>query len=47
MDPAEWQLDPLIFQKISRLWQVEVDLFTSHWNAQLNRYVSWNPQPDA
>jgi hypothetical protein len=26
---------------------MDVDLFGSFWNAQLPRYVSWRPQPEA
>ena len=44
----EWQLNRVIFQK---LWAVfpalSIDLFASVLNAQLPRFVSWNPDPHA
>lgn len=26
---------------------MEIDLFESHWSAQLDRFMSWKPQPEA
>ena len=44
----EWKLDLFVFQDIlSCLGQRDVDLFASRGNAQLQRYVSWLPDPDA
>ena len=46
-DYSDWRLNPSYFRQIARLWQVEVDLFASSWNAQLEKFFSWQPQPGA
>ena len=48
-DRAEWQLDPLMFQQVmSKLsFFPEVDLFATRLNAQLQTFVSWQPDPMA
>jgi ribonuclease HI len=46
-DSSDWQLDRNIFQKIRSVWTVDIDLFASCWNAQLPRFISWKPQPNA
>ena len=47
-DQTEWKLDPDIFHRItSQLIKPEVDLFASRLNFQLDRYVSWKPDPGA
>ena len=44
----EWQLNPMIFQKLRAVFPaLSIDLFASVLNAQLPRYVSWNPDPHA
>ena len=44
----EWQLNPVIFQKLRAVFPaLSIDLFASVLNAQLPRYVSWNPDPYA
>ena len=37
---GDWQLCPDAFKSIAEIWPVEIDLFTSAWNAQLPRFVS-------
>ena len=40
----EWQLNRVIFQKLRAVFPaLSIDLFASVFNAQLLRYVSWNP----
>ena len=41
----EWQLKRVIFQKLRAVFLI--DLFASVLNAQLPRYVSWNPDRHA
>ena len=44
----EWQLNRVIFQKIRAACPaLSIDLFASVLNAQLPRYVSWNPDRHA
>lgn len=46
IDPVEWQLHPLLFCELSlRFGTPVLDLFTSHKNAQLPRFVSRYPDP--
>ena len=45
---SEWQLDPLVFRKLCRLFFLpDSDLFATRINTQLSRFVSWKPDPDA
>ena len=47
-DQTEWQLNPSVFQKLSKFFGKPcIDLFASRLNAQLSRFVSWLPDPDA
>lgn len=46
-DANDWMLCPRLFHQIALLWPIQVDLFASAWNAQVTRFVSWTPQPDA
>jgi hypothetical protein len=46
-DASDWKLDPWAFKNIFRIWPVDIDLFASPWNAQLDLFVSWKPQPGA
>lgn len=46
-DETEWMLDRDIFRTLSVKFKPEVDLFASRNNAQLQRYVSWLPDPGA
>ena len=46
-DSSDWKLSPAVFAKIASTWELSVDLFASAWNAQLNQFVSWFPQPGA
>jgi hypothetical protein len=44
----EWQLQPAIFQLItSQIGPVQIDMFASRINAQIDKYVAWQPDPDA
>ena len=44
----EWQLSLMIFQKLRAVFPaLSIDFFASVLNAQLPRYVSWNPDPHA
>ena len=38
----EWKLHTDIFCRVT-----DIDLFASRLNKQLEKYVSWNPEPDA
>ncbi len=44
----EWKLNPSTFAKINDLWgPLEIDLFATRINCQLQRYISWLPDPDS
>ena len=47
IDWSDWKLDPMTFQTLRGVWKVSIDLFANPWNAQLPKFVSWNPQPGA
>ena len=41
-------LDPKIFSEICSIWgKPDIDLFASRLNSQLDRFISWHPDPDA
>lgn len=45
---TEWMLNRKIFNKItSKLYCPDIDLFASRINKQIDRYVSWHPDPEA
>ena len=45
---TEWTLPATVFTQITqKLFVPSIDLFASRLNAQLERYVSWNPDPYA
>ncbi|KZS06357.1 Uncharacterized protein APZ42_030220 [Daphnia magna] len=46
-DASDWVLNRDVFRNLREIWPMDVDLFGSFWNAQLPRYVSWRPQPEA
>ena len=46
-DSSDLLLDRLIFSTLSSVCPIAIDLFSSHWNAQLLSFVSWRPQPGA
>ena len=47
-DHLEWTLNRDIFLEICAEWGTpDVDLFASRINAQLDKYVSWEPEPDS
>jgi hypothetical protein len=46
-DAGDWRLKPSVFNKVQRIWFSKVDVFASHWNAQLPLFISWRPQPQA
>lgn len=47
-DSLEWKLDSGVFKRIcSKFGTPDIDLFASRLNTQLDRYVSWKPDPGA
>ncbi len=47
-DKTEWKLDPLVFTLItSQFGSPDIDLFASRLNTQIEKFVSWRPDPDA
>jgi hypothetical protein len=46
-DSSDWLLDRSVFRNLSCVWPSDIELFSSHWNAQLPSFVSWRPQPGA
>ena len=43
-----WRLNPKIFAQINLQWgPLEIDLFADRLNAQLEKYMSWKPDPTA
>ena len=47
-DRSDWKLNPTVFRRIQdSLGPLEVDLFASRLTAQLPRYFSWHPDPQA
>jgi hypothetical protein len=47
IDAGDWRLDPKIFRNLNSIWEMEIDLFASFWNRQLEVFVSWKVQPQA
>ncbi|MEW8548535.1 MAG: reverse transcriptase domain-containing protein [Candidatus Thiodiazotropha sp.] len=46
-DNVEWKLNSEIFHIITEIWgQPAVDMFASRLNKQIERFVSWHPDPD-
>ena len=47
-DSSDWKLKESLFKQIDRVWgPLEVDLFATRHNTQLEKYVSWRPDPFA
>ena len=47
-DATEWKLNPALFHKIvEKFGKPDIDLFPTRINKQLDRYVSWHPEPEA
>ena len=47
-DQTEWQLNTAVFTQLcDQLGNPELDLFASRLNAQLPKYISWKPDPEA
>jgi len=45
---TEWQLNPKLFNKIINIFgKPSIDLFASRINKQIEKYVSWQPEPEA
>lgn len=45
-DRTEWMLDRNVFHELSGFFGVpDIDLFATRLNAQIQRYVSWKPDP--
>lgn len=46
-DNVEWKLSSRIFHTITEIWgHPDVDMFASILNKQVDRFVSWHPDPD-
>ena len=46
-DNVEWKLNSRIFHTITEIWgHPDVDMFASRLNKQVDRFVSWHPDPD-
>ena len=47
-DWINWRLNPQIFRSLSRVWgPFEIDLFGDRLNCQMDRFISWKPDPAA
>ena len=47
-DSSDWKLDETFFQRdLEMMGPLEVDLFASRTNAQMEKYVSWKQDPEA
>ena len=46
-DKTEWMLNPILFNKIKGMFKMDIDLFASRLNKQLDNYVTWQPDPHA
>ena len=47
-DRTDWMLNQEVFSSINQLWgPLEVDLFATRLSAQLKRFYSWKPEPQA
>jgi ribonuclease HI len=47
-EEKEWKLDKSVFKNIIAVWpKPTIDLFASRTNKQLDKYVSWKPDPYA
>lgn len=46
-DYSSWKLNPLIFQKLTHAYDLQVDLFADRNTHQLPNYWSWKPDPEA
>ena len=45
-DVTEWKLNTHLFQKISNMFgNRTLDFFPSNTNHQIDRYISWKPEP--
>jgi hypothetical protein len=40
-DSSDWMLNSDVFDHLRARWSLEVVLFASLWNTQLDRFVSW------
>ncbi len=47
LEAGDWKLRSESFQRISSWWSPQINLFVAAWNRQLDRFISWQPQPDA
>ena len=47
-DTSEWQLDKPCFYKLRKFFgKPDIDMFSSRMNFQIERYVPWEPDPQA
>ena len=48
VDPSDWMLDPQVFVRLVEVRGLpEMDLFASCLNHQLEKYISWRPDPNS
>ncbi|XP_013393362.1 uncharacterized protein LOC106161058 [Lingula anatina] len=45
---TEWMLNPIVFRKLASefTFTADIDLFASRLNKQIDKFVSWNPEPE-
>ena len=47
-DNLEWKIDTNMFDKLCKIFgKPEIDMFASRLNFQLDKYISWKPDPQA
>ena len=47
-DQLEWKLNTKVFNKLCAIWQKpDIDLFASRLNYQIDKFCSWEPDPQA
>lgn len=47
-DQLEWKLNQNVFHKLCAIWQTpEIDLFASRLNFQVEKFCSWEPDPQS
>ena len=47
LEAGDWKLRPESFKQMLSWWSLQIDLFAAAWNRQLDRFISWQLQPDA
>lgn len=47
-DQLEWKLDQGVFKNVCAIWQrPEIDVFASRLNYQIEKFCSWEPDPQS